>query len=760
MLESTARWSLLGGTLVACSLGAPAWAQAAGPSLEEVTITGITPLQESPLAADAIPANVQSADRRQIARSTDLAELMNRHMGSAVVNEAQGNPLQADVQFRGFVASPLLGLPQGLAVYQNGVRINEPFGDTVNWALIPHSAIATVELIPGASPVFGLNAQGGALSIRTKDGFTAPGTSGELTAGSFERRIAQLESGGTLGNDIAWFVTGRRFEEDGWRDHSPSAATQLFGNVGWRGSAGSAHLEAATARTDLIGNGAVPIELLEADRTAIFTRPDRTENRLALVTLRGAYRWSETLAARALAYYRSSDVDTLNGDDSDYEPCEDDPAFMCEEEDEIALALGGLPIPTGPAVEGATVNRTELGQRGRGAAAQLEASGTLAGRRNELALGTALDRARMSFDSSTELGRLDDTRRAIPGGFFVEDSLVALHAATRNFSAWAHDRWALHERVALTVSGRYDRTEVELRDQRGTALSGSHRFGRFNASTGITAQLSGTVQAYAAYGESSRAPSPVELTCADEEDPCRLPNAFVSDPPLEQVITRSLEAGVRGHSDRLRWHLGVFRARNAQDILFVSAGALTNQGYFDNVGATRRQGIELNLSGRALGQRLEWSLDYTHLDATFRDRFRIASDHNPAASDGEIEVHPGDRLPGVPRQLLKLDASVALTPRFTVGANLLYSSARYFRGDEANLTAPVSGYTVIDARAEYALSERLRLTISAENVFDEHYETFGVFGEADEVLGEAFENPRFLSPGAPASAWLGVRFSL
>jgi len=757
ILRAAARSAALA-LLVSPVISAPA--QEKPRALEEVTITGITPLQDATLPIDEVPANVQAASAHRIARGTDLAQFMNRQLGSVAVNEAQGNPLQADVHFRGFVASPLLGLPQGLVVYQDGVRLNEPFGDTVHWALIPHSAIATVEVIPGASPVFGLNAQGGAISIRTKDGFTAPGLRAGLTAGSFGRRIAEFESGGAMGNRFAWFLTGRRFEEDGWRDDSPSEANQFFGSLDWRGAADSARMEVALARTDLIGNGATPAQLLAGDRSAVFTRPDQTKNRLGLITLRASHRWSDTLAARGLVYRRASDVDTLNGDDSDYEPCEDDPGFMCENESERALDTRGLPIPSGTAVEGATLNRSALTQDGRGATVQLEAARMLAGRMNALAVGASIDTSGMNFGSATELGHLDDTRRALPGGFFVEDSRVALRSDTRNVSAYLHDRWAVHERIGLTLSGRYNRTDVGLRDRRGTALTGDHRFQRFNASAGITARLSQAVQAYAAYGESSRAPTPVELTCADEDAPCRLPNAFVSDPPLEQVVTRSLEAGIRGRQGSLHWHLGAFSARNAHDILFVSAGALTSEGYFSNVGATRRQGLELNLAGRALAERLDWSLDYTYLDATFRERFRIASDHNPAAIDGEIEVRPGNRLPGVPQHLLKLDANLALTPRLSVGANVLCSSKRWLRGDEANLTAPIPGYTVVDVRAEYALSGRLRLVVSAENILDAHYETFGVFGRADRVLGAGHDNPRFLSPGAPASAWFGVRLAL
>jgi outer membrane receptor protein involved in Fe transport len=258
------------------------------------------------------------------------------------------------------------------------------------------------------------------------------------------------------------------------------------------------------------------------------------------------------------------------------------------------------------------------------------------------------------------------------------------------------------------------------------------------------------------YSEANRAPSPVELTCADEDDPCRLPNAFVADPPLEQVVAKTVEAGVRGALGSGRWHAGVFRTTSVDDILFISAGALTNQGFFDNVGETRRNGFEANLAG-SVAERLTWSLDYTYLDATFREDFTVASVNHPLAVGGEIEVESGDRLPLIPEQLLKAGLSFAITDAFTIGAELLTASGAHLRGDEGNLFEELDGYTLVNVRAEYRLGERARVFASVDNLFDEEYETFGLFGEADEVLGDDFDDPTFVGPGAPRAAWIGVR---
>jgi outer membrane receptor protein involved in Fe transport len=265
-----------------------------------------------------------------------------------------------------------------------------------------------------------------------------------------------------------------------------------------------------------------------------------------------------------------------------------------------------------------------------------------------------------------------------------------------------------------------------------------------------------TFKFYLGYSEANRAPSPVELTCADEDDPCRLPNAFLADPPLEQVVAKTFEAGVRGKLGSGGWHAGLFRTTNEDDILFISAGTLTNEGFFDNVGETRRQGLELNLSGDA-GDKVAWSVDYTRLEATFRESFSVPSRNNPAAIEGEIAVEPGDRLPLTPKRLLKAGLRFAPSTRLTFGLDVINAAGTYFRGDEGNLAEKLDDYTLLSARMEYRLGEHASVFLSVDNLLDEDYATFGLFGEADDVLGDDFDDPRFLGPGAPRAAWAGVR---
>jgi iron complex outermembrane receptor protein len=736
-----------------------ALAQPTNPA-EVIDVVGTTPLG-STVDADRIAANVQTVTAEELRRqgALDLADFMRRNLGSVFVNDAQNNPLQPDVQYRGFVGSPLLGLPQGLAIYQDGVRVNEPFGDTVNWALIPENAIDSVYLVPGANPLFGLNALGGALSIRTKSGATNPGTRAEVLGGSFGRIGLQAETGGTNADGLDYFLAVSRLEEDGWRDFSPTEADQVFAKVGGRGDGSRFEVSLTAADTDLIGNGAAPVDLLEIEREAIYTRPDQTRNRLGLLNITGERTASSRLTFAGNLYVRNSDARTLNGDDSDFEQCEDAPGFMCEEEndgEEILTDESGDPIVAEEHLEGATVNRTSTEQEGIGFGMQATLRGSLGGRDNQLTVGIAHDEGDIAFAASTELGALDATRGAIGGGVFIGEAFTGLEATTENTGVYVANILSVSDYTTLTLSGRYNRTHVVLEDRLGVELNGDHRFARFNPAVGVTTRINDGLTFYAGYSEANRAPSPVELTCADEDDPCRLPNAFVADPPLEQVVANTLEAGVRGERDTLRWHAGWFSTTNDEDIIFISAGALTNEGYFDNVGETRREGLELNVSG-STANRLRWSLDYTLLDAMFRDAFAVPSPNNPEAVGGEIAVEPGDRLPLVPEHLLKAGLELSATDALTVGASVVSASGQHYRGDEGNLVEEIDGYALLNLRLEYRFGERASFFLNIDNVLDEEYATFGVFGDADEVLGDDFDDPRFLGPGAPRAAWAGVR---
>lgn len=734
------------------------------PYQETVEVVGATPLAGLGVPRDWVPSNVQVAAASVLARVPGIqpAERLTAALASVHANDAQGNPFQPDIQFRGFAGSPLLGLPQGLAVYQDGVRLNEPFGDTVNWDLLPSGAIASVTLMPGSNPLFGLNALGGALSIQTKTGVSHPGTVLYASAGSFGRWWSDLESGGSRGR-WSYFFAGRALAEDGWRDYSPSRVRQLFGNVEFRGDATTWSASVTGGANRLTGNGPAPIQLLEEDRAAIFTHPDETTTDMALVSLRGQHTLAPGVTIDGSVFYRPGTTRTLNGDDTTYGECEA-PQFrgrLCADEGDgepVVDQFGRLIAVDEAAPYDGTNNTSATRTRGWGGTLQTTIARPVADRANHLVAGANVEGARSRYASDTEIARLTDTRGTVGSGLLDADAAVRLRSTTLHTGLFLVDFLTVAPRLTLMASARYTHSRVSLDDQLGTALTGDHAFDAVNPAAGATYRLPHDVTAFGSFSAASRVPTPSELGCADPDDPCRLPNAFVADPPLDQVIARTWEGGLRGRLPRASWSASAFRTSNRDDILFISSGALTNQGYFANVGDTRRRGLELNVSG-ATGSPVQWGAAYTYLLASFQTPLTLSSPNHPDAVGGEIAVRPGDSIPTIPRHNVK--GHVSLTGRgATVGGNVLYTSSQFLRGDEANLLAPIGGAAIVNLLGSYSLTRWMNVTGRVTNVFNRQYATFGLLGEADEVLGDEFDDPRFVSPGAPRAAWIGIEISL
>ncbi len=754
-------------------------------TMQSIEVIGVTPTHGVGLPVDKIPSSVQSATAEDLERtqSLDLTEYMNRSLGSVNINDAQNNPLQPDVQFRGFTASPLLGLPQGLAVYQNGVRINEAFGDTVNWDLIPKSAIHSINLIGGTSPLFGLNTLGGALSIETKNGFNSTGNSVEISYGSFDRLQGSISTGGNNGT-FGYFLTGTYFDENGWRDFSDSDAKNLFGTLSWRSENSTLDLILAHGKSHLQGNGPAPVELLAIDREAGFTFVDITENDMNLIDLEGTHWMNDNIQLSGNIFIRWNDTDSFNGDGTAYVGCSD--VGLLFQEDDVDPEAGGDPEECDVAADhagatpiedqnGLTVNEdfnainniSQRDQKSYGGSFQLTFLQDLFARANQLIVGAGYFRGDANFASQVEVASLLENRFTTRTGRFIPDDRVQVDTSTNTWSIYFTDTLSLTDTIDLTLSGRYNDTKVKTRDESGLTpeLNGDNSFNRFNPAIGLTWQAMDNLNVYASYSESSRAPTPVELACADPDAPCSLPNAFLADPPLDQVVAKSFEGGLRGnYADMINWNFGLFHTINKDDIIFQSTGGTTgNVGFFDNVGDTKRMGIELGINGD-YGQ-INWFLNYSYVRATFDTPFLSNSPTHPLADDnGLIQVEVGDHIPGIPEHTLKVGADYAFSDAFSIGADMTYNSGVYLRGDEANLLDTTDAYAVVNLHAQYHINKVVTVFAKINNLFDTDYETFGILGEPDEVFdgsspgfSPAMSDPRFLGAGAPLGGWLGIR---
>lgn len=736
---------------------------------QEIEVIGVTPAHGVGLPATVIPYNIQSAGAADLERyqSLNISDFLNTNLGSININEAQNNPLQPDVQYRGFSASPLLGLPQGIAIFQDGVRINEPFGDTVNWDLIQESSIGNINLIGGSNPVFGLNTLGGALSITTKNGFSHPGHSAELEGGSFGRIISSVESGGHR-NNWGYFATASYFEEDGWRDRSESDAINLFGTISHHTESTMLDLSLGHGDTELVGNGPLPVQLLAQDRSDIFTSPDITENNMYLVNAQVSHWYSDQVQFAGNVFYRVNDADSFNGDGSEFVDCGTiggAAGELCEEGDPTATSIldqNGNPISS---AFDAINNISTREQEGFGGTAQVTFLQDLLAHRNQAIAGASYIQGLADFNSQVEIASLNPDRSTSGSGLFVPDESTVIKTHTRTWSLFFTDTFSVSETLAITISARYNNTSVVIGDRNSDnptpELNGEHDYERINPAAGFTWQFTPGVSLYGNYSESSRAPTPIELACADPDAPCNLPNAFLADPPLEQVVAESWETGLRGNlyvpslQAPINWHLGGFRTENKNDIIFISTGGVSaNEGFFDNIGNTLRQGFELGLNSG--GDRLDWFLNYAFVHATFDTDFSVSSPNHPLAVNDEVFVEDGDRIPGIPQHTLKVGADYAFTPRLSLGVDMLYNSSQYLRGDEANLLDTIDGYVVTNLRGRFQVNRYITVFASVNNLFDTDYETFGLLGEPDEILGPAFDDPRFLGPGAPLSGFIGI----
>lgn len=697
---------------------------------------GTTPLPGLGLPLWQVPANVQLFTPGRGARPTTLPDLLDRDAASAVASSGQGNAFQPDFAYRGFTASPLLGLPQGLAVFQDGVRANEPFGDVVNWDLIPSSAIASIQLIPGTVPVFGPNSLGGALAVYTKSGAQFPGGSVEVHGGSFGHRALEVEQGGSHG-PWDYFVTGNVVREQGWAEHNASRVNQLFAKVGHQTDESDLDVSLTLADNRLDGIQALPRSFLDDIRQA-YTWPDRNTNRAALAAVKGSRFVGDGILAGGTGYVRKYRNDNFSSN--------------VDAESESG--------------DQATNEEAIVDQWSYGIGAQLTFVGNAVGRVNQLSLGLSGDWGDSRFRRSSQPAHFDSSRGTVATGPFTPDTDAAIK--TGRYGAFVSDTFNAAEHWVLTVSARADRTRVDIADRSGQApdLDGRHEFSRVNPAVGVNFVPSERFTAYAGYSEGMRAPTPVELTCADPSAPCKLPNNFLSDPALRPVVAKTLEAGARGKlTPAFAWSAAAFRTLLSDDILFVSSGTgAPTAGYFRNVGATRRQGVELSASVSQPAWKL--ALRYGFVDATFRAPYVESSPDNSAAdADGNIVVPAGARIPGIPRHALKASFELTVTPETSIGFALRAASAVHARGDENNLDANgrVGGFAVLDLHASWRVAGGTEIFLQVDNVFDRRYATAGTLGRnfftgpGHAFAPDAAASEPFLGIGAPFGAWVGIR---
>ncbi len=759
-------------TLLLCAAIPNLHAQTAAPDQPGVDVIVPAPasLLGSGVERDRVPGQTGVLNAGDISRegAPDALRALQDEVGGVTLDSASGNPYQPTLFYHGFAASPLQGTPQGLAVYLDGVRFNQAFGDTVNFDLIPDGAIDRINVV-GSNPVYGLNALGGALNIQLKNGFTYHG--GELVAsgGSFGQAQAQGQYGAqSQDGSRSLYAAGTALHSDGWRDGQSSDIRNFHADAGLRRESAEAHLGLTAADTVLNGPGTAPVELLAADPRAQFTAPNLIANRFIQASASASADVTDAVSVQALAYYSNFEQRIANGNVSNDAPCASGNGLLCQGDGITPSATrGGAAIPdflSGGPYSQLDAQATTTNSYG----ASLQATDTAAvfGLRNHLVAGASFDGARSEFSAAAFVGGLTPLTRAFagPGVLLDETNITPVRVAVSDatYGAYATDTLSLTSRLDLTLSGRFNAAEIDLQDGSGGALTGQHSYNRFNPAAGATYKATPWLTAYAGYAEANRAPTPAELSCAGPADACSLANFFVGDPNLKQVTARTVEAGLRGSlpawgSLTVSCELGLFRTTLDDDIVFINS-ATQGRAYFANVGQTRRQGLDAGVRFRA-GTLLAY-VNYTLTDATYRTAFTEGGGNNPAAKAGLLSVPRGARLPGIPESQVKLGVQVQATPAWSVGATGVAASEAYLFGDEANLTAKLPAYFVLNLNTHYQVTRSVQLFGLAQNMTGQRYYTYGTFSPVGSVaLAQApnASNPRSYSLAAPVGGFGGVR---
>jgi len=759
------------GTAPGVKRGRPAAAARVNRTVPRLMIYPTTPVPGGGIDPEKVPASVNVVDASQIKQtgSLNVSDALQKYVPGIIVNEVAGNPFQPDVQFRGFVASPVSGTPQGLAVYQNGVRVNEAFGDTVNWDLIPTAAIKSVTVVTN-NPAFGLNALGGAVNVQMKDGFNYHGAEIDTMGGSFGRVQSSAQWGKQIDN-FAVYGALEGLHDNGFRNFSASDVRRFYGDVGYRNDGNEFHLNMGAADNHFGAAATVPAELLQQYWGATYTTPQTSENRVGYLNLTGKVEATPSWTIDGSAHVRIFDQKTQDGNPTGTQPCTADPTLLCYGDGSTpANGLSGAQLsnPFGLNAVLGENDRTTTHSTTTGLSLQATNNDKLFGHDNHFVVGASLDYSVTRFTASAELGTVGPDYVVSGSGIFLGPSgspisigPVDLRATNQYTGLYALDTFDVTKAFSLTAGGRFNVANIRLEDQIGTSLNGSDTYTRFNPIIGGTYKITSELTAYAGYSEANRAPTPLELGCADPAHPCIIAAFLVSDPPLKQVVSRTVEAGLRGSKDlnigTLGWKLGGFRAKNTDDILAIPSPVVQGFGYFQNVGSTRRQGIEAEVNLKS--STLQLYASYALVDARFLDALQVGS-NSPFGDAGQIL--PGNRIPAIPRNRIKAGLDYAITEAFKVGGDALYVSSQYFVGDESNQAPRLPGYAVFNLHTSYQIDKTFQIYARADNVFDNRYATYGMFFDTTALPnfangGANFTDPRSLSPARPRAFYAGLK---
>jgi iron complex outermembrane recepter protein len=752
-----------------------AWAETI--ELPTFDVVATTPLGGGQINVSQSPFAVwqTSAQDMQTFNDTTLPDALARSAPGVTVGNVSGNEFEPDLSYRGFDATAVTGTPQGLAVYQNGTRINEAFGDVVNWDLIPANAIDRTTII-AANPIFGLNALGGAVTVTMKNGFTWDGFEADFEGGSFLRAQEEIEYGKQFGN---WSVYGAatQINDGGWRVAEASQLTNFYGDLGYKANGFESHLQLTAGNTQFGVGAFTPIQQLQTNWGSVYTIPQTTYNQMVMLQWTGSYAYSPTLNFQGGAYFRQFNQQHIDGNGTDVTPC---PPFSCLNGTPVHNTMGGIipDISQGGTLDLGEDDDNQTQSRSVGVSGQVVDTDKIWGRDNTLTVGTSLDHGWTHYTGKSQLGTITFSGDAFPltaSPFIIDEpdsflNPIDVRANNTYVGVYALDAFNATDRLTLTGGARFNFAGISLEGTNDALLSGYSDYFHLNPTAGLTYKITPDINFYGGYAMTNRTPTPLELGCASPTDPCIINNFLSSDPPLKQVVGQTFELGFRGTNafsqfglgpewGKLQWSAGLFRTTLTNDILPV-VSTFNGFGFYTNVGTTLRQGAEV--SAQWTGDRWKAYANYTYIDAIYLTTFEEPSENNPLAdANGNIPITNGTQIAGIPKSTVKVGVDYAVTPNWKVGADMVAASGQVIFGNENNAVPQVPGYAVFGLHTSYQYNKQVQIFGYVQNIFDQRYFTAGGLVQTGEFMtGPSITNPQSFGPAKPVAIYGGIRITL
>ena len=633
--------------------------------LKPVEVVGTLSPTAAPKVGSGVPARITTITGTEI-EMWEPRLLANALAGSAGVSayDDLGSPFKVSFTSRGFTAGPAIGLPQGLSVFVDGVRENEPDAAQVNFDLLPLEHVDHVEFLHGPAALLGPNSLGGAINLVTKQGGGPFESDLETSAGSFGQASGSANVAGQAGR-WSYYAGGEVERERGWRAETDGRQRNLLANVGHFGSDRGLRLQLLASSSRTREAGSLPESLYAVSPKTNFTPGDFDHLSLLQGVLSGYARLGGGRIAMTL-YHRRMDGDRFN--------------------------VNQIPDPN------------------------------IRNQNQSRAVGTNIEWRRQAV----RVG-LDANDRRVSVRLRARDQTTGRDSLTTwvESPGWDVAAYAVGDlqlgRAAASAGLRYDVIRVPFRDRLDPSGGSdtTSTFRHLSARGGIAYDLGGGSSLYASVGKSFRAPALLELSCADPAAPCPLPFALGDDPPLRPVVATTIETGIHWSLGGRALDASLYRTGVRDDIFFIAPGPA--EGYFANLESTRRTGIEIGAQSE-IGKRVTVRASYAYTRATFETPASIATARS--ASDS---VRPGDRFPLTPDQRLAFAGTWRIGRALQLDTHVSYTGRQYLRGDESNQTPPLPAYTTADCRLGWRWNG-WELAALVTNVLDQRYAAFGTWG--------------------------------